>query len=63
MALGPQTLVGMNGEVREGGLVYVAGELWQAHARDGSELRVGERVEVDALRGLELTVTHTSTHL
>jgi membrane-bound serine protease (ClpP class) len=62
VALGPQTLVGMNGEVREGGLVYVAGELWQAHARDGSQLRAGERVQVDALSGLELTVTHTSTH-
>jgi membrane-bound serine protease (ClpP class) len=62
-ALGPQTLVGMNGEVREGGLVYVAGELWRAHTPDGSQLQAGERVQVDALSGLELTVTHTTTHL
>jgi membrane-bound serine protease (ClpP class) len=55
--LGPQTLVGMSGEVREGGLVFVAGELWHAHADDGTQLLAGERVEVDDLRGLELTVT------
>jgi membrane-bound serine protease (ClpP class) len=63
VAVGPQTLVGMNGEVREGGLVYVAGELWHAHTPDGSELQAGQRVQVDALSGLELTVIHTTTHL
>lgn len=54
---GPQALVGMNGEVREGGLVFVDGELWQAHTSDGSQLLAGEHVAVDALNGLELTVT------
>jgi membrane-bound serine protease (ClpP class) len=54
---GPQTLVGMNGEVRERGLVFVGGELWHAHASDGTQLLAGEHVEVDALSGLELTVT------
>ena len=54
---GPQTIVGMNGEVRELGLVFVGGELWQAHASDGTQLLAGEHVEVDALNGLELTVT------
>jgi membrane-bound serine protease (ClpP class) len=54
---GPQTLVGMNGEVREGGLVFVHGELWHAHANDGTQLLTGERVAVEALNGLELTVT------
>lgn len=54
---GPQTLVGTSGEVRLDGLVFVDGELWQAHASDGSQLLAGERVEVDALDGLELTVT------
>jgi membrane-bound serine protease (ClpP class) len=54
---GPQTLVGMNGEVRESGLVFVDGELWRAHTSDGTQLLAGERVEVDALNGLELTVT------
>ncbi len=54
---GPQTLVGMNGEVRQPGLVFVDGGLWHAHAGDGTQLRAGEHVEVDALNGLELTVT------
>jgi membrane-bound serine protease (ClpP class) len=54
---GPQTLVGTSGEVRLDGLVFVDGELWRAHASDGSQLLAGERVEVDALDGLELTVT------
>jgi membrane-bound serine protease (ClpP class) len=54
---GPQALVGANGEVRANGLVFIDGELWRAHTSDGSELLPGERVEVDALDGLELTVT------
>ena len=57
VASGPQMLVGMNGEVRESGLVFVDGELWRAHAGDGTQLRAGEHVAVDALNGLELTVT------
>ena len=43
--------------MRLDGLVFVDGELWRAHASDGSQLLAGERVEVDALDGLELTVT------
>jgi membrane-bound serine protease (ClpP class) len=58
---GPQTLVGASGEVRESGLVFADGELWRAHTSDGSQLRPGERVEVEALDGLELTVTHVRT--
>jgi membrane-bound serine protease (ClpP class) len=54
---GPQTLIGMNGEVRDGGFVFVDGELWHAHTSDGTQLLAGEHVEVDALNGLELTVT------
>jgi membrane-bound serine protease (ClpP class) len=54
---GPQTLIGMNGEVRENGLVFVDGGLWQAHASDGTQLLAGEHVQVDALNALELTVT------
>ncbi len=53
---GPQTLVGAEGEVRKGGVVFVNGELWHAHTSDGSQLRPGEPVEVIALDGLELTV-------
>jgi membrane-bound serine protease (ClpP class) len=59
---GPQTLVGTSGEVRESGLVFADGELWRAHTSDGSQLRPGERVEVEALDGLELTVTHVRTN-
>jgi len=59
---GPQTLVGTSGEVRESGLVFADGELWEAHTSDGSQLRPGERVEVEALDGLELTVTHVRTN-
>jgi membrane-bound serine protease (ClpP class) len=57
VSTGPQALVGMNGEVREGGLVFVDGGLWRAHTSDGTQLLAGEHVEVDALNGLELTVT------
>jgi membrane protein implicated in regulation of membrane protease activity len=44
------------------GLVFVAGELWRAQTSDGSRLYAGERVEVDALNGLELTVTPIRGH-
>jgi len=59
---GPQTLVGTSGEVRASGLVFADGELWRAHTSDGSQLRPGERVEVEALDGLELTVNHVRTN-
>ena len=58
---GPQTIVGSEGEVRENGLVFADGELWWARSSDGSQLRAGERVEVEALDGLELTVTRVRT--
>ena len=54
---GPQMLIGAEGEVRHGGVVFVNGELWHAHTTDGSQLLPGEHVEVKALAGLELTVT------
>jgi membrane-bound serine protease (ClpP class) len=54
--VGPQAIVGTTGEVRAPGLVLVNGELWQAHARDDSELVPGEEVEVESVDGLELTV-------
>ena len=60
---GEQALVGAAGEVREDGLVFVGGELWRAHTTDGTRLLAGERVEVRARNGLELTVTpFPSTH-
>ena len=54
--VGPQLIAGSIGEVRDGGLVYVNGELWQARTPSGEELRPGERVRVESLDGLVLTV-------
>jgi membrane-bound serine protease (ClpP class) len=51
---GPDLLVGMEGEVRDSGLVFVNGELWQADA--GSPLVPGERVVVEAIDGIRLRV-------
>jgi membrane-bound ClpP family serine protease len=56
VSVGPQAIVGKTGEVRAPGLVFVNGELWQAHAEDDSELVPGEQVEVEAIHGLRLTV-------
>jgi membrane-bound serine protease (ClpP class) len=56
VAMGPQTLVGAEGEVRLDGFVFVDGELWRAHTTDGSQLIAGERVQVHGRSGLELTV-------
>lgn len=61
VAMGPQTIIGAEGDVRESGFVFAGGELWRAHTSDGSQLRPGEQVEVKALDGLELTVTRVRT--
>src|SRR5581483_10854167 len=55
IAVGPEEIVGMEGVVREGGLVFVRGELWQA--RSDTPLRDGQHVRVDAIDGLTLAVT------
>jgi membrane-bound serine protease (ClpP class) len=58
---GREGLIGASGVVRRdiepgrGGIVLVQGELWQAVAPDG-RLSVGERVTVQSLDGLLLTV-------
>ena len=52
--VGLQEIVGMEGVVRAGGLVYVNGELWQA-ATD-VPLHPGERVTVEEVDGLRLRV-------
>jgi membrane-bound serine protease (ClpP class) len=54
VTVGPQEIVGMEGVVREGGLVFVRGELWRAHSSE--PLTPGERVRVDGLSGLTLDV-------
>jgi membrane-bound serine protease (ClpP class) len=56
-AVGVQGLVGEVGQVRHNGLVFIRGELWQAHGPDGEPLRPGERVRVEAVEdGLKLAV-------
>jgi membrane-bound serine protease (ClpP class) len=55
--VGPQLIAGAVGEVRRDGLVFVNGELWQARSADGSQLNPGERVRVESLDGLTLTVS------
>ena len=44
----------MQGVVRENGLVFVRGELWRV--RSPEPLAPGQRVEVDDLDGLTLSV-------
>ena len=61
VAVGPQLIAGSVGEVRGEGLVYVNGELWQARTPNGEMLRPGERVRVESLDGLVLTVHPEST--
>jgi membrane-bound serine protease (ClpP class) len=56
VAVGPQLIAGSVGEVRDNGLVYVNGELWQARASGGEALMPGDRVRVESLDGLVLTV-------
>jgi len=59
--VGPQLIAGSVGEVRENGLVYVNGELWQARTTHGEELHQGDRVRVESLDGLVLTVRPEGT--
>ena len=58
---GPEAIVGAAGQMRGRDLVLVGGELWHAHSSDGHELESGEDVRIDALDGLELTVTSLTT--
>jgi membrane-bound serine protease (ClpP class) len=55
--MGPQTLVGSRGEMHSDAFAFVNGELWHAHSSDGSQLRPGDPIEIDAVDGLELAVT------
>jgi membrane-bound serine protease (ClpP class) len=53
---GAEMMIGLKGEVRSPGLVFVDGALWSAKTADDSPLRPGEKVHVDAVNGLVLTV-------
>jgi membrane-bound serine protease (ClpP class) len=55
-SVGPNRVVGEEAVVHTPGQVLVAGELWQAHRADGSDLVPGDHVRVEAADGLELTV-------
>ena len=57
--VGPQDIVGMEGEARPGGQVFVRGELWRA--RSDESLRPGDRVRVAGLDGLTLDVHRIDT--
>jgi membrane-bound serine protease (ClpP class) len=59
---GPEELVGMTGDVRQTlsprGQVFIDGALWQAESSDPAvRIDYGERIRVDALNGLTLTVS------
>ena len=56
VAVGPNTIVGTNGVVRNEGLVFVNGELWRARTEGGEPLHQGDEVEVERMDGLELVV-------
>jgi membrane-bound serine protease (ClpP class) len=55
-SVAPELIAGAVGEVRRDGLVFVNGELWQARSAGGEQLRPGEKVRVESLDGLVLTV-------
>jgi membrane-bound serine protease (ClpP class) len=59
----PTFIAGTVGEVRDNGLVFVNGELWQARTTDGEALRPGERVRVESMDGLVLTVRPEETRI
>jgi membrane-bound serine protease (ClpP class) len=54
VAVGPQEIIGLEGVIRDGGFVFVRGELWRAEA-DGP-LQTGQHVLVEGLDGLALRV-------
>jgi membrane-bound serine protease (ClpP class) len=54
--VGVHGLTGATGQVRRDGLVFANGELWRARSADGEPLRLGERVVIERVDGLELEV-------
>ena len=57
VSVSPLRVVGADAVVRSPGQVFVEGELWRAHSADGRALVPGEHVQVEAVDGLDLTVT------
>ncbi len=65
VAYGPEELVGMTGDVRQTlsprGQVFIDGALWQAESSDPAQrINFGERIRVDSLNGLTLTVSRVT---
>jgi membrane-bound serine protease (ClpP class) len=56
VSVAPELIAGSVGEVRRNGLVFVNGELWEARSAGGEQLQPGEKVRVESLDGLVLTV-------
>jgi membrane-bound serine protease (ClpP class) len=54
VAVGPEEIVGMEGVVRDGGYVFVHGELWRAQSEQ--PLHEGQHVRVERIDGLTLAV-------
>ena len=54
VAVDPGEIIGMEGVVREDGMVYVRGELWRVTSPE--RLAPGQHVRVDARDGLTLRV-------
>jgi membrane-bound serine protease (ClpP class) len=61
--MSPESIAGSLGTVRQDGLVFVNGELWQARSVNGEPLRPGDQVRVQAMDGLTLTVTPEETRI
>jgi membrane-bound serine protease (ClpP class) len=56
VTVGVHELVGAPAVVRQDGYVAVRGELWRARSVDGQPLRPGDRVRVEDINGLVLSV-------
>jgi membrane-bound serine protease (ClpP class) len=54
---GREGIIGAEGEVREGGMVFVEGELWRVTC--DQSLEVGDKVKVTGVDGMRLKVEKT----
>ncbi len=57
VATGREGIIGAIGEVREGGMVFVEGELWSIIS--DQPLKTGDKIEVTAVAGMRLRVKKT----
>jgi len=57
VSTGREGIIGAEGEVREGGMVFVEGELWRIECQQ--PLQTGDRVQVTAVDGMRLKVEKT----